>query len=628
MAIELAAGRVEAYGLHQTAALLDQRFSLLWPGQRTAPARQKTLQATLDWSFGLLSEIERVVFRRLAVFVGPFSIEAALEVVTMTPSTRHSFSPPSTAWSPSRWSRRFLWARRCATGCSTPTRAYALEISADRSVPLAARHAAYCLRWLEQAAADGQPLSNAAERASLLGDLNNVHAALEWCFGDGGNVGFGVRLAASAAPVFFAVSLLNECQRWSQRAILALDGSTLGGRQEMRLQAALALSSMWIRGDSKATFAAMNRSIAIAKQLDDSLNQITLLAPLHVFHLIAGEFRKAMHCAEQVAELSRQTEDPQADRLSRILLGYAFHFAGDLARGRRALEAALRQGPGEERTYRQKRSSSATMKDDAMGAPILALASAAGPSALARTMWLQGDSAAAMDYVDQTIADAVSTNHPVSLLVTLIYAISVMIWNGDFDDAGEQIARFVSTAESDQLTTYVLLGHCFEGQLAISRGDTERGIELLQACLQELHALHYELMTTSFHISLVQGFVAIGRFADALSLVDAAIRSVETNGDFCHMPELLRVKAHCLRNVPQPQEELAAACLAESLALSRRQGALAWELRTSIDLATCIAAQGRPERARDILHPVFDRFANGARTADLRTAAGLLATWG
>jgi len=70
LAIELAARRVEAYGLQQTAALLDQRLTLLWLGPRTAPPRQKTMQATLDWSYGLLSEVERIVLRRLAVFVG------------------------------------------------------------------------------------------------------------------------------------------------------------------------------------------------------------------------------------------------------------------------------------------------------------------------------------------------------------------------------------------------------------------------------------------------------------------------------------------------------------------------------------------------------------------------------
>jgi predicted ATPase/DNA-binding winged helix-turn-helix (wHTH) protein len=82
LAIELAARRVESYGLQQTAALLDQSLTLLWPGSRTAPPRQRTLHATLDWSFGLLSEVDRVVLRRLAVFVGHFTLDAVLEVVT------------------------------------------------------------------------------------------------------------------------------------------------------------------------------------------------------------------------------------------------------------------------------------------------------------------------------------------------------------------------------------------------------------------------------------------------------------------------------------------------------------------------------------------------------------------
>lgn len=89
LAIELAAGRVEAYGLQQTATLLDQRLTLLWQGQRNAPPRHQTLQATLDWSYGLLSELERMVLHRLAMFAGQFTIDAALAMLssaTMDPT--------------------------------------------------------------------------------------------------------------------------------------------------------------------------------------------------------------------------------------------------------------------------------------------------------------------------------------------------------------------------------------------------------------------------------------------------------------------------------------------------------------------------------------------------------------
>jgi predicted ATPase/DNA-binding winged helix-turn-helix (wHTH) protein len=77
LTIELAAGRVNAFGVQGTAALLNSRFELLWHGKRTALPRHQTLSATLDWSYDLLSQSERVILRRIAVFVGGFTLEAA-----------------------------------------------------------------------------------------------------------------------------------------------------------------------------------------------------------------------------------------------------------------------------------------------------------------------------------------------------------------------------------------------------------------------------------------------------------------------------------------------------------------------------------------------------------------------
>lgn len=79
--IELAAMRAAPHGLVATARQLGERFSLVWPGLRTAQPRQQTMQAMLDWSYDLLSSAEQVVLERISVFVGPFSIDAAVEVV-------------------------------------------------------------------------------------------------------------------------------------------------------------------------------------------------------------------------------------------------------------------------------------------------------------------------------------------------------------------------------------------------------------------------------------------------------------------------------------------------------------------------------------------------------------------
>jgi non-specific serine/threonine protein kinase len=80
LAIELAAGRMRAIGVEQLREGFDENFRLLRGGSRTAPHRQRTLDATLDWSYELLSEEEKVLFRRLAVFTGGWSMEAAESV--------------------------------------------------------------------------------------------------------------------------------------------------------------------------------------------------------------------------------------------------------------------------------------------------------------------------------------------------------------------------------------------------------------------------------------------------------------------------------------------------------------------------------------------------------------------
>jgi predicted ATPase len=150
----------------------------------------------------------------------------------------------------------------------------------------------------------------------------------------------------------------------------------------------------------------------------------------------------------------------------------------------------------------------------------------------------------------------------------------------------------------------------------------------LQSSLQKLHAAPYELLTTELNLSLVRGFSAMGRFAEAIALVDETIRLVEANGGLSHMPESLRVKGTVFLMMPQPRHHDAEACFMQSLELSRRQGARAWELRTAVDLAKLWAGQGRSEDARALLQPVFEPFTEGRDTADLKAAALLLATSG
>jgi predicted ATPase/DNA-binding winged helix-turn-helix (wHTH) protein len=615
LAIELAAGRVEAYGLQRTASLLDERLTLLWPGHRTAPPRQQTLQATLDWSYGLLSGPERVVLRRLAVFVGYFTIEAALAVVpSATVDQAAVFGVIDSLIGKSMVAAHPVGAMMRYRLLDT-TRAYALSMSLDDAEvsDLAMRHATHYRGWLEQTGTEWPTLSSAAERAPHLAGLANVRAALEWCFGVNGNTEIGIGLAAAAAPVFMAISLLTECNRWSERAILALDEATRGGLEEMRLQAGLGMSLMFTRGHSDAAHAAFRRSLAIAEERVDIPNQMLLLGPLHMFHLRTGDFKTSLRYAKRSSSVAGTTGEPAAVALGHCLTGISLHSMGDLGGARAELEATLQHPPGSQRA-----------RTIYLGFDYYNWAGIA----LARTLWMQGHPAQAVERVRQTVKDAERMDHAVTLTIVLHWAASVFLWSGDLLNAEKHLDWFISCAETHSLGPYLAVGRGLKGELAIRQGDLTGGVENLQACLQKLHAARYELLTAALNIALVQGLSALGRFAEGITLIDETIRLVEANGGLAYLPESLRVKGRLILSTREPNEDQAEMCFARSLELSRHQGARGWELRSAIDSAVLLDAQGRRERAVALLRPVFDQFVEGDDTADLKAAERLLSIWG
>jgi predicted ATPase/DNA-binding winged helix-turn-helix (wHTH) protein len=612
LAIELAAGRVEAYGLQQTVELLGQHLSLLWPGQRTAPPRQKTLQATLDWSFGLLSELERVVLRWLAVFVGYFTIEAAMVVLkSATIDEALIFTSIDSLLAKSMVAPRPVGGMMRYRLLDT-TRAYALQISIGESelAGLSVRHAEFYRLWLEKIGPEWPSLSSAADRLPHLAALGNVRAALEWCFSVNGNRKIGFELAAAAAGVFLAMSLPIECHRWSERAILDLDETMRGGSAEMLLQAALGISMMLTRGSSDPVHAAFNRSLAIAEERGDARTQLQVLSMLHMYYGRIGDSLTALGIAKRCVGVSIVIAEPSALALGHSLLGMSLHFTGDLSGARQELEAALNYGPGSKGT--------STTHFGFNGHILVG-------GALARTLWLQGHPAQALDRARQTVTDAASTDHPVTLSVALIWAISVFLWTGDLQSAVQHIDWFISRAEVHSLGPYLAIGRGFRGQIAIREGNVRDGIDILRQSLEDLRIARHELLVTPFNISLIQGLTATGQFVQSIALVNKMIERVEANGDLCYLPELLRLKGAAILSTPEPKVVRAEACLRQSLEWSRGQSAKSWELRTAVDLGSLLAAQGRQDSARALLEPVFKRFVEGFETEDLRAADRLLA---
>src|SRR6266404_9597478 len=192
LAIEIVAGRVEAYGIQKTGELLSTQFELLWPGRRTAIARHQTMSAAIEWSFNLLSDTERIILRRLAVFSGPFSLEAARRVVTdhlmddraVTEITANLVDKSliATEVSPNGIRYRLF----------DTTQAYLMPKLVDSGEvgSVQERHARYWLDLLEKIDADA-PRRGSEGFANFAVFLGDIRSALDWCFSATGDPRLG-----------------------------------------------------------------------------------------------------------------------------------------------------------------------------------------------------------------------------------------------------------------------------------------------------------------------------------------------------------------------------------------------------------------------------------------------------
>src|SRR5262249_21202626 len=154
----------------------------------------------------------------------------------------------------------------------------------------------------------------------------------------------------------------------------------------------------------------------------------------------------------------------------------SLHHVGELAAARTELEAAL-HGPGDRPT--------STISIDYEHYNYAGVA-------LARTLWLQGYPAQAVELAERSIQEAASMGHPVAVSRALVWAVYVFLWAGDFERADANTDLLISHAESRSLGPYLAVGRGYKGALAVRSGDAKGGVESLRSCLETLHAAHYE----------------------------------------------------------------------------------------------------------------------------------------
>jgi len=230
LAIEMAAARAPALGCEGVLQRLDDRFRLLTGGRRTALPRQRTLHATLDWSHGLLSPRDAAVFRRLGVFTGGFSLEAAADV-----AADNAIDTIEAVDAVASLVAKSLVVVDAEEGrpryrLLETVRAYALEKldAAGETNATLRRHALFFVQLGQRSGQDFLGLVSDDEFAArYFADIDNIYRALDWAFGPEGELAIGVELAGYSWPIAIFRSMLFEHAAWLDRAYEQLDEAGL-----------------------------------------------------------------------------------------------------------------------------------------------------------------------------------------------------------------------------------------------------------------------------------------------------------------------------------------------------------------------------------------------------------------
>ena len=426
------------------------------------------------------------------------------------------------------------------------TRAYARTrlIESGESRAVARRHALYFLGALEARRAGPET----AERIDALPDisspldpslLGNVRAALEWSFSECAEESIRARLAAASAPLFLELSLLGECYRWCERAINVLDNTFRETRLEMEIQKALAISAMFTKGNGDDVLAAIRRGLELAERLEDRDGQMQMFAGLNIFLTRIGDFRGAHAVAEKCEIVARSQGSPIGVMVADWMLGVSDHLIGRQAEARQHCESSLGDTPASDR-----KSIGFFGYDHRIRALV----------ALARALWLLGFPDRAVKVARQTIHEAAILDHPITVCISLIYAVPVFFWCGAWSEAEPIIEQLIEYAAKHSLAPYHAVGVALKGEFLVRSGATVPGVELLRDALNTLRAERHDILVTAFACTLAEGLATTGQFDEAATIIDGAIAQAERAGGSFDLPEIVGLPT-CSRCAHMAQDQ-------------------------------------------------------------------------
>jgi predicted ATPase/DNA-binding SARP family transcriptional activator len=343
LAIELAAARVKAMTVEQIAERLRDHLGLLSQGSRTAQSRQQALRSTLDWSHELLNEYEQVLLRRLSVFVGGWTLEAAENVCS-----GECIEPTDISNLLGSLIDKSLVVFE-ENGGNSNGRYRLLEVVRQYSgeklknsgelATLKTKHRDWFMAFAEESEPQLKGANQQKWLAWLEADINNLRASLDECASHEEATEAGMRIAGALSRFWYMKSHFTEGRKLLQRALDQdqLETPTIARANALHGYGAL----VYRQGDQVVAKAMHEQSLAIRKQLGDSPGISDSLLNLGNVAYLLGDYNTATTLYEESLSYANELDDKYRVSLVLANLGSVKLSQGQNLEARKWIEESL-----------------------------------------------------------------------------------------------------------------------------------------------------------------------------------------------------------------------------------------------------------------------------------------------
>jgi predicted ATPase/DNA-binding SARP family transcriptional activator len=512
LAIELAAARVKLLDVRQIADRLDDSLQLLTRGSRAAAPRHQTMRAALDWSYRLLVPREQILFRRLSVFAGGFTLDA-VEAVGADPESGDAIVraaevldvlsdlvDKSLALIAEREPGEAVRYRLLE-----PIRLYALDQLREAGAETATRdrHLAYFVDFAEQAEPKIKSESQMQWLQRLDKEHDNFRAALAWSMQGNNRDVNGLRLAKALHIFWQRRGYWSEGCRWLEGAIVNYDThrdpQSPGGELYLgRAIIALGWLAVYLQ-DYSNTRKSLERGLALAQESGDSVTAAHALGLLAFLSSYAGNFTTASQFAVASVVNARQAGEPWSLAWSLHVFGRNRYAMGDEKAGRTALEESetLYRKTGDQRSLAVHINNEAIIAQNAgefdgarrLFEEVLAIGQdlddqelqIKATSNLAGLAFVQGDLARTQQLYERTLAQARDLGIKGTIAVSLLGLGHVRIAQGHLDTANDLLHESLPLFREIGHRVGIAMVLAGLGRIAAAQGQVARAARVLGA---------------------------------------------------------------------------------------------------------------------------------------------------